>query len=130
MGLTGCSLPLSQVGVHLRERIPVHGHGGELRLQQNERRGLHQRQRKREGLGRRRLCLPLPGWLVSRSDGRSQLGSLCEAGTLNGFVTRPLIGQRFACRLLRVTVTAVDGTAVNLGQTKRQRNHESNCPRE
>lgn len=66
------------------------------------------------------------GWSVCFG----QLGPVGEARTLNVFVTRPLIGQRFACRLLRVTVTAGDGTAVNLGQTQRQRNHESNCPRE
>lgn len=71
-----------------------------------------------------------PPRLVGRRVCWSQLGPVGEAGMLNLFVTGPLIGQRFACRLLRVTVTAVDGTAVNVGQTKRQRNHESNCPRE
>lgn len=115
------------MGVHLREGIPVHGHGGELRLQQNERRGLHQRQRQREGLGRRRLRLPLPGWSLARSLDCGHLGPFGEAGTWNVFVTRRLIGQSFACRLLRVTATAADGTAVNLGQTQRQRNHESSC---
>lgn len=115
------------MGVHLREGIPVHRHGRELRLQQDEGRGLHQRQRKREGLGRRRLRLPLPGWSGGRWVCFGQLGPVGEARTLNVFVTRPLIGQRFARRLLRVTVTTGDGTAVNLGQTKRQRNHESNC---
>lgn len=53
---------LPQVGVHLRERIPVHRHGGELSLQQNERGGLHQREWNREGLGCGGLCLSIAGW--------------------------------------------------------------------
>lgn len=60
-GLTGCSLCLAQVGVHLREGLPVHGHGGQLRLQQDEGSGLHQRERIREGVGRGRLRLPAAG---------------------------------------------------------------------
>lgn len=51
-----------QVGVHLREGIPVHRHGGELRFQQDERGGLHQRERVREGLGCGRLRLSIAGW--------------------------------------------------------------------
>lgn len=61
MGLTGCFLCLTQVGVHLRERLPVLGHRGELRLQQNEGSGLHQCERSREGVGRGRLRLPAAG---------------------------------------------------------------------
>lgn len=81
--LTGCSLTFFfffiQVGVHLRERIPVHRHGGELRLQQNERSGLHQRERERKGLGCRRLRLPFPGLLSARAfQGRWNVDRVCH----------------------------------------------------
>lgn len=54
-----------QVGVYLRERIPVHRHGGELSLQQNERGGLHQREWNWEGLGCGGLCLSIAGWWLN-----------------------------------------------------------------
>lgn len=60
-GLTGCFLCLFQVGVHLRERLPVHRHSSELRLQQNERSGLYQCEWIRESLGCGRLRLPSAG---------------------------------------------------------------------
>lgn len=59
--LKACSLCLTQVGFHLRERLPVHGHSSQLRLHQNERCGLHQREWKRESLGCGRLRLPSSG---------------------------------------------------------------------
>lgn len=118
-GLTEYSLPILQVGVHLREGIPVHRHGSELRLQQNEGRGLHQHQWQWEGLGCRRLCLSLPGWLVARSVHFGQFGLVGEAKRWNVFVTWPLIGKRFAGSMLWVTVSA--------GDRKRQQNYETNC---
>lgn len=54
-----------QVGVHLWEGIPVHRHGGELRLQQNERGGLHQHQRHWEDLGCGWLRLSIAGWWLT-----------------------------------------------------------------
>lgn len=67
-GLASWDLCSLQVGVHLRERLPVYRHSSKLCLQQNERSGLHKCERNREGLGCGRLRLPSAGWyLVSRS---------------------------------------------------------------
>ncbi|XP_057677580.1 P2X purinoceptor 1 isoform X5 [Corythoichthys intestinalis] len=66
--LTHCILRPGQVGVHLRERLPVHRHGRQLSLHQNERSGLHQCDRKGESVGCGRLCLSTTGHMTGVCD--------------------------------------------------------------
>ena len=51
----------AQVGLHLREGLPVERHGGQLRLHQDEGGGLHQQVRAGADLGRGWLRLPVSG---------------------------------------------------------------------
>uniref|UniRef100_A0A8D2ZEB5 P2X purinoceptor n=1 Tax=Scophthalmus maximus TaxID=52904 RepID=A0A8D2ZEB5_SCOMX len=89
------------VGFHLREGLPVHGHGGQLRLHQNERRGLHGGERSRESLGCGRLRLPSAGRLFFRGDDKLHHNRRSEYGKMSrGQMTGVCVNTTKTCEVL------------------------------